>query len=176
MNENDTVMIEIRKEQAEDRDAIHQLNTIAFDNGPEAALVDKLRISCKDYLSFVAVEDGSVIGHILFTPANMDDNSVDGMGLAPMAVLPSHQGEGIGSRLVRYGLDYLRETGCPFVIVLGHPDYYPRFGFELASKYQIHSQWEGVPDDAFMIAVFDREVLPKHGGVARYRDEFDEAM
>ncbi|MEW8496561.1 MAG: N-acetyltransferase, partial [Candidatus Thiodiazotropha taylori] len=99
-----------------------------------------------------------------------------GMGLAPMAVLPSHQGEGIGTRLVRYGLDYLRDADCPFVIVLGHPDYYPRFGFELASKYQIHSQWEGVPDDAFMIAVFDQAVIPRHGGVARYRDEFDEAM
>ncbi|MEW8382851.1 MAG: N-acetyltransferase, partial [Candidatus Thiodiazotropha taylori] len=148
----------------------------AFDNGPEAMLVDKLRMACEDYLSFVAVEEGSVIGHILFTPASMEDSSAVGMGLAPMAVLPSHQGEGIGSRLVRYGLEYLRDAGCPFVIVLGHPDYYPRFGFELASKYQIHSQWEGVPDDAFMIAVFDQAVIPRHGGVARYRDEFDEAM
>ncbi|MEW8272405.1 MAG: N-acetyltransferase [Candidatus Thiodiazotropha taylori] len=169
-------MIEIRKEEAKDREAIHQLNSVAFDNGPEAALVDKLRNSCQDYLSFVAVEEGSVIGHILFTPASMEDCSAAGMGLAPMAVLPSHQGEGIGSRLVRYGLEYLRDAGCPFVIVLGHPDYYPRFGFELASKYQIHSQWEGVPDDAFMIAVFDQEVIPRHGGVARYRGEFDEAM
>ncbi|MCG7994507.1 MAG: N-acetyltransferase [Candidatus Thiodiazotropha taylori] len=169
-------MIEIRKEEAKDREAIHQLNSVAFDNGPEAVLVDKLRISCQDYLSFVAVEEGSVIGHILFTPASMEDSSAAGMGLAPMAVLPSHQGEGIGSRLVRYGLEYLRDAGCPFVIVLGHPDYYPRFGFELASKYQIHSQWEGVPDEAFMIAVFDQEVLPKQGGLARYRGEFDEAM
>ncbi|MCG7894615.1 MAG: N-acetyltransferase [Candidatus Thiodiazotropha taylori] len=169
-------MIEIRKEEAKDRDAIHQLNSVAFDNGPEAVLVDKLRNSCQDYLSFVAVEEGAVIGHILFTPASMEDSSAVGMGLAPMAVLPSHQGEGIGSRLVRYGLEYLRDAGCPFVIVLGHPDYYPRFGFELASKYQIQSQWEGVPDEAFMIAVFDQEVLPKQGGVARYRDEFDEAM
>ncbi|MCG8055864.1 MAG: N-acetyltransferase [Candidatus Thiodiazotropha taylori] len=169
-------MIEIRKEEAKDREAIHQLNSVAFDNGPEAMLVDKLRIACEDYLSFVAVEEGSVIGHILFTPASMEDSSAVGMGLAPMAVLPSHQGEGIGTRLVRYGLDYLRDADCPFVIVLGHPDYYPRFGFELASKYQIHSQWEGVPDDAFMIAVFDQAVIPRHGGVARYRDEFDEAM
>ncbi|MCG8081121.1 MAG: N-acetyltransferase, partial [Candidatus Thiodiazotropha taylori] len=162
--------------EAKDREAIHQLNSVAFDNGPEAMLVDKLRMGCEDYLSFVAVEEGSVIGHILFTPASMEDSSAVGMGLAPMAVLPSHQGEGIGSRLVRYGLEYLRDAGCPFVIVLGHPDYYPRFGFELASKYQIHSQWEGVPDDAFMIAVFDQAVIPRHGGVARYRDEFDEAM
>lgn len=176
MNENDTVMLEIRKEEANEREAIHQLNSIAFDHGPEAVLVDKLRITCQDYISFVAVEESSVIGHILFTPAGIEDCSAVGMGLAPMSVLPSHQREGVGSRLVRYGLDYLRDAGCPFVIVLGHPDYYPRFGFEPASKYQIRSQWEGVPDAAFMIAVFDRGVIPKRGGVARYRDEFDEAM
>jgi putative acetyltransferase len=169
-------MIEIRKEEAKDHEAIHQLNLIAFENGPEAALVDKLRASCEEFLSFVAVEDGSVIGHILFTPATVEDCSSVGMGLAPMSVLPSQQRKGIGSRLVRYGLEFLRNGGCPFVIVLGHPEYYPRFGFEPCSKYHLRSQWEGVPDDAFLIVVFDRGVLPKTGGIARYRDEFDEAM
>lgn len=169
-------MIEIRQEESKDRDAVRHLNVIAFDNGPEAVLVDKLRASCKEYLSFVAVEDGSVIGHILFTPATVDECSAVGMGLAPMSVLPSQRRKGIGSRLVRYGLEFLRNAGCPFVIVLGHPEYYPRFGFELASKYQLRSQWEGVPDNAFMIVVFDSDVLPKTGGIARYRDEFDDAM
>ncbi len=169
-------MIEIRKEESKDRDAVHHLNSTAFDNGPEAVLVDKLRASCKEYLSFVAVEDGSVVGHILFTPATVEDCSAVGIGLAPMSVLPSQQRRGIGTRLVRYGLEFLRNAGCPFVIVLGHPEYYPRFGFELASKYQLRSQWEDVPDDAFMIAVFDSGVLPKAGGIARYADEFDDAM
>lgn len=169
-------MIEIRKEESTDREAIHQLNLIAFDNGPEADLVDELRASCEAYVSFVAVEDGSVIGHILFTPATVEDCPAVGMGLAPMSVLPSKQRKGIGSRLVRYGLEFLRNGGCPFVIVLGHPEYYPRFGFEPASKYHLISQWQGVPDDAFMIVVFDSGVLPKTGGIARYRDEFDEAM
>lgn len=169
-------MIEIRKEGHGDCDAIHHLNLLAFENGPEADLVDKLRASCKEYLSFVAVEDGSVVGHILFTPATIEGCPAAGMGLAPMAVLPLQQGKGIGSRLVRHGLEYLSNGDCPFVIVLGHPEYYPRFGFELASKYRICSQWEGVPDDVFMITVFDSEVLPKAGGIARYRDEFDDAM
>lgn len=169
-------MIKIRKEEEGDRDAIHHLNSVAFDNGPEADLVDRLRASCKDYLSFVAVEDGSVVGHILFTPATIEGCAEGGMGLAPMAVIPSRQSKGIGSRLVRHGLEYLRHAGCPFVIVLGHPEYYPRFGFKLASEHQIRSQWEGVPDDAFLITVFDSGVLPKTGGIARYRDEFDEAM
>ncbi|TVM00411.1 MAG: GNAT family N-acetyltransferase [Candidatus Brocadia sp. WS118] len=169
-------MIEIRKEEPQDRDAVHDLNSAAFDNGPEATLVDKLRASCNDYLAFVAVEDGAVVGHILFTPVTIDSYSVVGMGLAPMAVMPSHQRKGIGSQLVRYGLDHLRQSGCPFVIVLGHPEYYPRFSFELASKYHLLCQWEGVPDEAFMVAIADDNALPKAGGVARYRGEFDNAM
>lgn len=169
-------MIGIRREEAKDRDAVRHVNELAFDNGPEATLVDKLRAACEEYLSFVAVEDGSVIGHILYTPVILEDCPETGMGLAPMSVLPLRQGKGIGSRLVRYSLEYLRDAGCPYVIVLGHPGYYPRFGFEPASKYQIRSQWEGVPDEAFMIAVFDDENLPKAGGIAKYRKEFDDAM
>lgn len=169
-------MIEIRKEEPQDRDAVRHLNLAAFDNGPEAALVDKLRVSCKDYLAFVAVENGAVVGHILFTPATIDGSNAVGMGLAPMAVLPSHQRKGIGSQLVRFGLEHLRQSGCPFVIVLGHAEYYPRFGFELASKYHLLCQWEGVPDEAFMVVVANGNALPKAGGVARYRGEFDDAM
>lgn len=169
-------MIEIRQEEPGDVAAIHQLNLAAFDNGPEAALVDKLRLACGEYLSFVAVEEGSVVGHILFTPAVLENGLVRGMGLAPMAVLPARQGGGIGSRLVRHGLTYVRDAGCPFVIVLGHPAFYTRFGFERASHHNIRSQWEGVPDEAFMITVFNSGPLPEAGGVANYRQEFDEAM
>lgn len=169
-------MIEIRKEESQDRHAVHNLNLAAFDNGPEATLVDKLRASCPDYLAFVAVEDGAVVGHILFTPATVDGSSVVGMGLAPMAVLPSHQRKGIGSQLVRYGIKHLRESSCPFIIVLGHPEYYPRFGFEVASKYHLRCPWDGVPDEVFMVTVADHNALPKVGGVARYRKEFDDAM
>ena len=169
-------MLEIRQEEPQDQDAIHHLNLAAFENGPEAALVDALRVSCGEYLAFVAVEDGSVVGHILFTPVTLDGSDAVGMGLAPMAVLPSHQRKGIGSRLVMHGLDHLRQSGYPFVIILGHPEYYPRFGFELASTYRLVSQWEGVPDAAFMVAVLGPGALPEKGGTARYRDEFDDAM
>jgi putative acetyltransferase len=169
-------MIEIRPEAPSDQDSIHRLNVAAFDDVAEATVVDKLRHSCEGYLAFVAVDHGTVVGHILFTPATVDGCDVVGMGLAPMAVLPPHQRRGVGSKLVRHGLEYLREAGCPFVIVLGHPKYYPRFGFEPASKYQLISQWEGIPDEAFMVVVFDDSGLPVAGGVARYRGEFDEAM
>jgi len=169
-------MIEIRREEPRDRDAVHRLNLAAFDDGPEASVVDELRASCSDYLGFVAADGGVVVGHILFTPVTIDGCSVVGMGLAPMAVMPSHQRTGIGSRLVRHGLDHLRRSGCPFVIVLGHPAFYPRFGFEVASKYGLVCQWPGVPDDAFMVVVTDGDGLPEAGGVARYRVEFDAAM
>ncbi len=169
-------MIEIRREEPQDRDAVHRLNLAAFADGPEASLVDELRASCGDYLGFVAVDGGVVVGHILFTPVTIDGCSVVGMGLAPMAVLPSRQRAGVGSRLVRHGLDHVRRSGCPFVIVLGHPAFYPRFGFEVASKYGLVCQWPGVPDDAFMVVVIDGAGLPEAGGVARYRVEFDAAM
>ena len=92
-----------------------------------------------------------------------------------MAVLPERQRQGIGSELVETGLAELRERDCPFVIVLGHPEYYPRFGFEPASRHGIKCEWE-VPDEAFMILVLDEVRMPEAGGRARYRAEFSEAM
>ena len=169
-------MIEIREEQYSDQDAVRRINEIAFEQGPEAAIVDKLRTSCKEYCSFVAVNKDTVIGHIVFTPVTIDGSNLIGMGLAPMAVLPSYQKQGIGSSLVQHGLQHLQQSGCPFVIVLGHPEYYPRFDFEPASRYNLKSQWESVPDEAFMVIVFDRNVLPMEGGIARYRAEFNKAM
>jgi putative acetyltransferase len=106
----------------------------------------------------------------------MDNCDAVGMGLAPMAVSPLRQRQGIGSQLVRHGLEYLKQMACPFVIVLGHPEYYPRFGFQPASNYGLSSQWDGIPDEAFMVIAFDEDTLPSSGGVARYRPEFDAAM
>jgi len=171
-------MTHIRLEEPEDIPSVRIINERAFEQPVEADIVDKLRLSCPEALSLVAVDDGDVVGHIFFTPATVDGKSgtIEGMGLAPMAVLPERQRQGIGSSLVRHGLDIVRERGFPFVIVLGHPEYYPRFGFEPASRYGLKSQWEGVPDEAFMILIFDKQTMAGVSGVARYRDEFDEAM
>jgi len=121
-------------------------------------------------------EDRAVVGHILFTPVVVESAQrlVVGMGLAPMAVLPECQRQGVGSRLVRQGLDILGKSGCPFVVVVGHPEYYPRFGFEPASKHGLTSQWEGVPDAAFMVLILDEHTMAGVSGVARYRKEFDQ--
>lgn len=166
--------VSIRRERPGDEGPIRALNEAAFRRPGEAELVDRLRAASPGYTSFVAVDGDVIVGHLLFTPVTLEGARPGGMGLAPMAVLPSRQGEGIGSRLVREGVARLREAGCPFVVVLGHPEYYPRFGFERASAWSLRCAWEGVPDEAFMVQVFDYGALPPGGGVVRYRGEFDE--
>ena len=166
----------IRIEKPEDAARVRQINELAFGQPLEAALVDHLRENCADAVSLVADDDEGVTGHILFTPVVIDSNGrrVIGMGLAPMAVLPDRQRQGIGSQLVTRGLDLLRERGCPFVVVVGHPEYYPRFGFERASLHGLSSQWEGIPDDAFMVLILDPQAMAGVTGIAFYREEFNE--
>jgi putative acetyltransferase len=166
----------IREERSEDVPRVRMVNDLAFGQSMEGDIVDRLRQVCPDSLSLVA-EDDAVVGHILFTPAVIEGagRRVVGMGLAPMAVLPDCQRQGIGSELVRRGLETLRERGCPFVIVLGHPEYYPRFGFEPASRHGLTCQWAGVPDEAFMVLVLDARVMKGVSGLAKYRDEFNAA-
>jgi putative acetyltransferase len=165
----------IRPERTEDASRVRYVNELAFGQPAEADLVEKLRQDGTDGLSLVA-EDDAVVGHILFTTVVVESagRRVVGMGLAPMAVLPDRQRQGIGSQLVRRGLEVLRERGCPFVVVVGHPEYYPRFGFEPASRHGLASQWEGMPDPAFMVLVLDGQAMAGVSGVARYRDEFNE--
>jgi putative acetyltransferase len=170
-------MLTIREERPEDIPAIRRVNQQAFGQAEEADIVDSLRESCDDLLSLVAVTEGRVVGHILFSPAEIEGEhgSLAGVGLAPMAVLQEYQMQGIGSRLVEEGLGRLRETSCPFVIVLGHPEYYPRFGFVPASRYGVRCEWE-VPDEVFQILPLNAEQLQGISGVARYRSEFRTAV
>lgn len=165
----------IRPEVPGDVSQVRHVNELAFGQPAEADLVQRLRKACIDSLSLVA-EDDAVVGHILFTPVVIESPArrVLGMGLAPMAVLPDRQRQGIGSQLVKRGLDILRERGCPFVVVVGHPEYYPRFGFERASMHGLASQWEGIPDAAFMVLVLDAHAMAGVSGVAKYREEFNE--
>jgi putative acetyltransferase len=171
-------MTKIRFEKPEDIAFIHSVNEQAFGRVSEAKLVDTLRLACTDHLSLVADDNGSIIGHLMFTPVVVTDGKqkTEGMGLAPMAVLPSRQRQGIGTQLVDTGLLILKEKDCPFVIVLGHPEYYPRFGFQAASGCNIRTQWEGVPDEAFMVLIMDEKAMQNVSGVATFRDEFNDAL
>ena len=170
-------MISIREEKNDDQQGIRAVNEQAFSQPREADIVDKLRKTCPHLLSLVALDENRIVGHILFSPVTIEGKFgiIQGMGLAPMAVIPAYQRQGIGSDLVRTGIAMLRKRACPFVIVLGHPGYYPRFGFEPASRRNIRCQWEGVPDKAFMILVLDDLAMAGVSGTAEYRGEFDGA-
>lgn len=171
-------MITVRPERPEDVAAIRAVNEAAFGQSAEADITDALRFASPDVLSLVALSEETIVGHIFFSPVKVEGGSrtIQGMGLAPMAVLPERQRQGIGSRLFEAGLRILRKQDCPFVIVLGHPGFYPRFGCALASRCGLTCQWEGVPDEALMVLVFDEAAMAGVTGVARYRDEFGAAM
>jgi putative acetyltransferase len=166
--------VAIRSEAPADYAAVREINLRAFGQANEADLVDALRSNCRDHVSLVAEADGQPVGHILFTPVVIEspENKVTGMGLAPMAVLPVFQRRGIGSRLIEAGLDRLRHDGQPFVVVLGHPEYYPRFGFRPASQFGVACEFEGVPDEAFMMIALEGPWPKDVAGIAHYQPEF----
>jgi putative acetyltransferase len=168
-------MITIREEGPEDIQAVHEVYIEAFGQELEADLVDQLRQRCDDLLALVAVMEDRIVGHILFSPAVIEgrEQKIQGMALAPMAVLPELQRQGVGSQLVQAGIEALKQVDCGFIILVGHPTYYPRFGFVPASQYGIKSEWE-VPDDAFMVLVLDKSRRDALSGVAKYRPEFSE--
>ena len=168
-------LIVIREELPGDEAAVSDVNTIAFGRPVEAEIVDRLRTSCPDQISLVAVDGDRVVGHILFTPATVNAGPV-GMGLGPLAVLPDSQRRGIGSALIEHSIAALRGRGCPFILLYGHPGYYPRFGFERASAHGLASHLGEVPDEAFMVLVLDADTMVGVAGVTRLRAEFDEAM
>lgn len=164
----------IRLERSDDVTAVRRVNEQAFDQPGEAVLVDTLRDHGAVTLSLVAERDGDVVGHILFSPAQVvgDHGETDAVALAPMAVLPEYQRTGIGTAMVKRGLELLREGGHGLVIVLGHRAYYPRFGFLPASRWDIRCPFE-VPDEVFMALELYGGAAADGGGVVRYRREFD---
>ena len=162
----------IRAEVAKDWTSVHALNAAAFETAAEADLVDALRINAAPVVSLVAEFKGAIVGHILFSPVTLSGHTdLNIMGLAPMAVLPSHQRQGIGSALVCAGLEQCRTLGFGAVVVLGHPDYYPRFGFSPAMGFGIRSEYD-VPDEAFMIAELQPGFLGAASGTIQYHVAF----
>jgi putative acetyltransferase len=166
-------MLCVRRERPEDIAAIHHVNTLAFGRPDEANLVDALRAGGQAVLSLVAVEDDRIVGHILFSSVTIavSDRILRALGLAPIAVIPNRQRRRIGSRLVEAGLAECRKAGYDCVVVLGHPTYYPRFGFIPASRYGVRCEYE-VPDEAFMILAWEGGALKGQGGLASYQSEF----
>lgn len=172
----------VRPEIESDRPAIRQVNEAAFGRPEEGLLVDALRDSGALWLSLVAEMEGRVVGHCAWSPVTLDEEGpagrrvvtpYTGIGLGPVAVLPAYQRKGIGTALVFDGLHRCEEAGWLYAIVLGHPGYYPRFGFRPSSPLGIRCEFDA-PAEEFMVMELRHQALLGRRGVVRYRPEFHE--
>jgi putative acetyltransferase len=173
----------VRLEQPGDEPGVRETNELAFGAPLEAGLVDALRQSAQAeasalqerFLSYIATLDGRVVGHILFTPVTLEppvDRRI--AGLAPLAVRPEYQRSGIGGQLIRSGLEECRRSGYSAVVVLGHPEYYPRFGFVRADTFGLTCEFPS-PPEAFMAMELEAGALSGISGLVRYLPQFTEA-
>jgi putative acetyltransferase len=160
----------IHKERRGDERAVHELITSAFLTDQEARLVDRLRENGRLSISLVAEAENTIVAHIAFSPTTIKnvDRELSGLGLAPLAVLPAWQRRGVGTRLVRAGLKISETVGFGFVVVLGEPDYYHRFGFKSASLWGVTNVY-GVDAPFMALELRPDSILP---GLALYAPEF----
>jgi putative acetyltransferase len=164
--------IVMRPEKPADIPAIQTLHLAAFDGPGEAQVVELLRSAGKAVVSIVAVYQGQVVGHILFSPVDFTPSrpGIRTLGLAPLAVLPAYQNQAVGSQLVQAGLAACRQLGVDAVVVLGHPEYYPRFGFRRAAEFGLSNEYGA--GAAFMALEFSPGALADVDATARYASEF----
>ena len=168
-------MIEISKEEKSDYEEVYNLVKTAFEkaeesDGNEQDLVVALRKSSNfiPELSLVAKKDNKIVGYILFTKIQI--GKFEELALAPLAVLPEYQRQGVGSKLIEEGHKIAKEMGYHYVVVLGSDKYYPKFGYEKASKYGIKPPFD-VPDENFMVIKLNdlrKEII----GTVKYAKEF----
>jgi putative acetyltransferase len=162
----------IRSEEPRDRHAVRRINEAAFGGPAEANLVEALHRVGAAVVALVAERDGEVVGHILFSPVSVDPATPKRLvGLAPMAVAPEFQRRGIGTLLVGEGLDRCRSAGAEAVVVLGHADYYPRFGFRPAGNFGLRCEYD-VPPEVFMALELVPDSLRDVSGVVKYHQAF----
>jgi putative acetyltransferase len=161
--------VHIRPETKEDIAKIWRINAAAFDTEAEANLVDNLRESGAQLISLVAEVNENIVGHILFSPVTLSGKGTDLKiaGLAPMAVMPGHQKQGIGTALVKKGLKQCESRGYQAAVVVGYSEYYPRFGFVPGSRFGIKSEYD-VPDEVFMVNELVAGILSGCKGVVKY--------
>jgi putative acetyltransferase len=158
----------IRKEQERDIEQVRLVHRAAFSTDAESRLVDALRENGKAVISLVAMCAEDVIGHILFSPVTTSPpGTAKGIGLAPVAVLPSFQSQRIGSQLVLAGLQLCQELGYDYCVVLGSPEYYQRFGFETASEHGLENEY-GADEEFMLLPLTDQNAE----GLVKYAPEF----
>ena len=164
--------MEIRAERETDIDAVRAVNISVFETPCEANLVDALRKQATPVVSLIAKEGDTIVGHIMFSPVSLSGlPELKIIGLAPMAVMPERQRKGIGSALVRAGLEQCKQLGFVAVVVLGHTEYYPRFGFSPTSRFGIDCEYD-VPEEAFMAMELQPDALHEKTGKVKYHAAF----
>jgi putative acetyltransferase len=164
----------VRAEEERDWPAVDAVNVSAFETPLEANLVDALRARVQPLVSLVAEDNGAVVGHIMFSPVSLSGHrTLRIMGLAPMAVAQTHQRKGIGSALVHAGLERCKQLGFGAVVVLGHPAYYPRFGFVPSARFGIGCEYD-VPEEAFMVVELQAGFLRGACGTVSYHAAFSD--
>jgi putative acetyltransferase len=164
---------EIRAERPGDVPAVREVNRLAFGRGDEARLVDDLRSGTYARISLVASREDKIIGHAMFSALSIETEygSVEALALAPVAVVPKAQRQGVGSALIREGLQRCGDLGHSIVIVLGEPDYYSRFGFSSTLTRKLRSQYSG---EAFMALELTPRALNDVEGDVRYSPPFED--
>jgi len=164
--------LQILKESSADIDEIRALNVLAFPSEAEAKLVDRLRELDQATVSLVAESSGRLVGHILFSDVTLPDcRNLKILGLGPMCVAPECQRSGFGTALVKAGLEASQAMGYEAVVVLGHPDYYPKFGFRPSTEFGFKSEYD-VPREAFMALELKQHSLSEASGVVEYHPAF----
>lgn len=159
----------VRSERPDDVPAIHAVHAVSFPSALEARLVDRLRAAGRLVVSLVAEVDGSVVGHVGFSPVSVASGAI-GAGLAPIAVAESHRRQGIAAELVRGGLLACQVAGFGWAVVLGEPAYYARFRFRPAAEFGLSDEYGG--GSAFQAIELVPGALPEGGGVVQYAEEF----
>ncbi|MEA2008625.1 MAG: N-acetyltransferase [Chloroflexota bacterium] len=162
----------IRTEEEKDYTAVRAVNVAAFETPAEANLVDALREHAHPFISLVAEEDGEIIGHIMFSPVSLTEHpNLRIMGLGPLAVIPEHQRKSVGAALIRAGLERCKGQGFDAVVVLGHPLYYPSFGFLPSTRFDIGCEYD-VPAEVFMVMELQPGTLNGKTGTIKYDPAF----
>jgi len=171
--------VAIRPETEKDYEEITRIHNLAFSRINEGKLVENLRKTPRfvSELSLVAEYENRIIGHVLFYPIKINSGTTkcDSLSLAPISVHPNYQNRGIGSKLIEKGLETAKRLGFKSVIVLGHPKYYPRFGFEVASNWGICAPFDA-PDDVFFAMELTKEGLKNCRGKVEFPKEFDNCI
>ena len=163
--------MQVREENSADIDEIRRIHRAAFPTPEEAELVDRLRDNGNAVVSLVAEEQGALVGHVLLSPVQVENApQAKGLGLAPVAVVPEYQGFAVGTRLIERAIEQARALGFDFIVVLGDPGYYGRFGFEAASRFGLGNEYQ--VNEPFRVLALQPAGVPINGGLVRYGPEF----